>query len=423
MFGCLVAHEVRRPHLVLADAGAEDRLLAGERAEPLHHELRRERAVLGVVVAERVGLLHPGQEVDPALVVAGVAGVGLRLEGDDEVTDHLAAVAHDRDVGDPVLADLGGVDVGVDDPRAGREGVQVAGHPVVEPGTQADDQVAALEPGHGRDRAVHAGHAEVLRVAVRERTTRHQGRDDRDAGEFGEHRELARRAGADGAATDVQDRAAGLEDQPGRLANLLGVWAGHRAVAGQVQLGRPRVRRGGLQRGLGDVDQHRAGPPGGGDVERLRDGARDLGRVGHEEVVLGDRHRDATDVRLLEGVRADRGRADLAGDRDHRDRVHVRVGEGGDQVGRARARGGHAHAHRPVAAAYPCAACPAPCSWRTRMCRMRAVHQRVVRREDGAAGDPEDVLVPAASSDLIRLCAPVIGVPVISLIALLPRQF
>ena len=37
-------------------------------------------------------------------------------------------------------------------------------------------------------------------------------------------------------------------------------------------------------------------------------------------------------------------------------------------------------------------------------------------------GIPKMSLVPAASSDLIRLCAPVIGVPVVSLIALLPRM-
>ncbi len=38
----------------------------------------------------------------------------------------------------------------------------------------------------------------------------------------------------------------------------------------------------------------------------------------------------------------------------------------------------------------------------------RGVDQRVVRREDRAAGDAEDVGAPAASSERIRLCAPVI---------------
>ena len=125
------------------------------------------------------------------------------------------AVAHDRDVGVAVLADLGRVDVGVDHQRAGREGLEVAGDPVVEPGAEADDQVALLQPGHRGDGAVHAGHAEVLRVAVGERAAGHQRGDDRDPGQLGQPRQLGAGAGADHAAADVEDRAPGLEDQPG----------------------------------------------------------------------------------------------------------------------------------------------------------------------------------------------------------------
>ena len=54
--------------------------------------------------------------------------------------------------------------------------------------------------------------------------------------------------------------------------------------------------------------------------------------------VLDDRHRDAVDVRLLEGVGADQVRRHLAGDAHDRRRVQVGVGDRGDQVGRARGR-------------------------------------------------------------------------------------
>ena len=85
--------------------------------------------------------------------------------------------------------------------------------------------------------------------------------------------------------------------------------------------------------------------------------------------------------------------ADLAGDRHHRHRVHVGVGDRGDQVGRARARW------------WPCRRRPG--RWRRRTPGRRGrrparggpgcagsggVHQRVVRREDRAARDAEDVL-------------------------------
>ena len=76
----------------------------------------------------------------------------------------------------------------------------------------------------------------------------------------------------------------------------------------------------------------------------------------------------------------------------------------------------------PVAAAYPCAAWPAPCSWRTRMCRIRLSMRGSYAGRMAPPGIPKMSCVPAASSDLIRLCAPVIGVPVVSLIVLLPRR-
>ena len=51
-----------------------------------------------------------------------------------------------------------------------------------------------LQAGDRGDGAVHAGHAEVLRVAVGEGAAGHQRGDDRDAGELGEHAQLLRRA-------------------------------------------------------------------------------------------------------------------------------------------------------------------------------------------------------------------------------------
>jgi hypothetical protein len=164
------------------------------------------------------------------------------LERHDEVRDHLAAVADDRNVRGAVLADLGGVDVGVDHLGVRSEGVEVAGHPVVEPGSEADDQVTALQAGDRCDGAVHARHAEVLGVAVGKGAAGHQRGEHRDPGHLGEHPQLLGGAGADHPAADVQHRTACLEDHPGGLAHLLGVRSRHRPVPGQVQLIRPRKR-------------------------------------------------------------------------------------------------------------------------------------------------------------------------------------
>ena len=55
--------------------------------------------------------------------------------------------------------------------------------------------------------------------------------------------------------------------------------------------------------------------------------------------MLGDWHRDANDVCLLEGIGSDELRTDLTGDCQQRNRVHVSVSDCGHQVRCTRARG------------------------------------------------------------------------------------
>ena len=66
---------------------------------------------------------------------------------------------------------------------------------------------------------------------------------------------------------------------------------------------------------------------------------------------------------------------------------------------------------RPVAAAYPWAAWPAPCSWRTRMWRIEESISGSYAGRIAPPGMPKMCSVPAASSDLIKLCAPLIDAP------------
>jgi hypothetical protein len=61
--------------------------------------------------------------------------------------------------------------------------------------------------------------------------------------------------------------------------------------------------------------------------------------------VLHHRQRQAEEVGFLKRHLADVLREHLAGDRHQRDRVHVGVGDGGNEVGGPGAAGGHAHAH------------------------------------------------------------------------------
>ena len=79
-----------------------------------------------------------------------------------------------------------GIDVYVDDLCLGREGRHLAGDAIVEAQPQSDEQIRAL---HRRDRgvvAVHARHAEAQRMAVGERTARHEGRHHVDVAQLGQ---------------------------------------------------------------------------------------------------------------------------------------------------------------------------------------------------------------------------------------------
>ena len=115
--------------------------------------------------------------------------------------------------------------------------------------------------------------------------------------------------------------------------------------------------------------------------------------VADQEVVLGDRHRDAGDVGLLEGVGPDQRAPDLPGDRDHRDRVHLRVGQRGDQVGGAGTRSGHADPDlaggvRVAAGGVAGALLVAD----QHVAQLLRVEQRVIDRQHRAARNAEDDL-------------------------------
>ena len=131
-------------------------------------------------------------------------------------------------------------------------------------------------------------------------------------------------------------RAARGVDQLGGAANHQPVSARRGAVAGQIHFFGPIHLDLFREYVLGDVHENGAGAPGVGNVERLFDCAGDFGCVHHQVVVLGDGQGDAGDVGLLEGVRPDGGAPDLAGYDDHRDGIHLRGGDAGDEVGGAR---------------------------------------------------------------------------------------
>jgi len=237
-------------------------------------------------------------------------------------------------------------------------------------------------------------------MRVGERAARHQRGDDRNLGEFGELAQHTRGARLQHSAADVQHRLLGGENHPRRFFDHLGVALHVRAITGQAVehfvVARPVPLHRVLQHVFGQVDERRAGAAGGGDVERLTHHHRNVLRAHHQLVVLGDAARDADRVAFLERIGADRRRRNLAGDADHRNRVHICVAQRSHEVGRRGTAGDHRDARLAgdvrvtlghVAGALFVA--------HENVADLR-LDERVVRRENAAAGQSEhhfDVLV------------------------------
>ena len=155
--GVLVLDELRGPHLVLADAGDVDRVGPDQLAEPADHVLRCERAVVGLGVAQRVGvapgveLLPPGRVVRPA----GPRRTPPARRRPARPSTSLASPTIGTSATRFLEISAGSMSA-CTIVACGREAGQLAGHPVVEPRAEADDQVGLLQRGDRGHRAVHA---------------------------------------------------------------------------------------------------------------------------------------------------------------------------------------------------------------------------------------------------------------------------
>ena len=118
-----------------------------------------------------------------------------------------ARVAGDADLGPAQLADLGRIAVDMDHlARRGAKRVELAGGAVVEAGADADQQVAFVDRDVGRARAVHAEHAEEVRLVGRKSAQALERRDRRHAGARGEVAQRPLGPGDGDAAAEIEDR-------------------------------------------------------------------------------------------------------------------------------------------------------------------------------------------------------------------------
>ena len=332
--------ELRGPHLVLAYVRGHVHVhVLGQFVERLDHGLRlddfRRAVVLQAIAASPYAdLVPPGLDrhrVRPLLARGKLAVHFLQ---------NFPYIADDGHVHAHALGNRGRIDVDVDDLAFFlEEMLRVADHAVIETRTDGQQHVAVLHRHVGLIGAVHAEHADELRIGGRIAAQSHQRIGAGEAQRMDQLQEFRRRVAEHDAAAGVDHRALGFQQQLQRLPDLATVPLDHRVV--RAHRHRLRIEEVGL-RGLhvlGDIHQHRAGTAGGGEVERLLHRDREVLDVLDQEVVLDARARHADGVHFLECVLTDGVGRHLAGDDDHRDGVHVRRRDAGDRVGYARTKG------------------------------------------------------------------------------------
>ena len=214
-------------------------------------------------------------------------------------------------------------------------------------------------------------------------------------------------AGIDDAAAGIEQRALGVPHRLDRGLDALEVALELRPIALVLEVLRPGIDALGELDILRDVDDNRARPAALGDVECLVQHARQVGDALHQIIVLGTGPGDADRVAFLEGIVADEMGRHLPGDDDERDRVAQGVGQPGDGIGRARARG-HQHAadlagRARIALGGVHGALLVP---HQDVLELLLLKQRVVDRQDRPAGIAEQVRDPLVDEGLDHhLCA------------------
>ena len=154
---------LRGPHLVLADARRHQEVALGQLRELVDDVLRHDR-VVALVVGHRVGRA-PGVDLLRATRASRRGSTRGLIACRNDLTSVLIA-----DVRGLVLVDLGGVDVDVDDLAVLGELAELAGHAVVEPDAEGEQQVGVVDRVVGVDRAVHPEHIERQVMVAREAT-------------------------------------------------------------------------------------------------------------------------------------------------------------------------------------------------------------------------------------------------------------
>ena len=171
---------LRRPHLVLADVGGDDRVALGRLVHRLDHELRLDLGVGRVLVAQRVLLPASSRIRSHQSSSRAESASSARYSPVSFGSTSLASPTIGMWAGTFLEISAGSTSMWTNFAR-GANSRELAGDPVVEAGADRDDQVGLVHRVVGGPGAVHAEHPEPLLVRRREGAEAHHASGDREA--------------------------------------------------------------------------------------------------------------------------------------------------------------------------------------------------------------------------------------------------
>src|SRR5215204_644875 len=328
--------ELGGPHLVLPHVGDDPQIRASGSLYGLHHLYGTVLVPRGLLAAP-LRLLARYQFLAP--VPATFALIGGVIKVSEDRTHRGFGVSGDAYGRLYDLAELGGVDVDVDDLRALGELVDRARDPVVEAHPDGEKEVGAVYGAVDAGLPVHPRPAQVQRMVVGEGAYAEERRHHGDARPLREQPELH-------LGVTKCDAVSGQDQGPLRVPEEHGGPLESRRLHRRRRLLETPVAvvvRGRQLHVLGHVDEDGSWPSAAGDLESPPHRRVELVGILDQEGVLGEGQRHAHDVRLLERVLAHRRSSDLARDRHQRHRIHLGRRQPRDQVGRPWPARGHAH--------------------------------------------------------------------------------
>ena len=197
-----------RPHLMLADAGRDDRVV--QSTAVANHLPESANGVLGqdgvVPVGKAKGFLFtPAFDLpDPLGKASGLLSRILVDQGEQSL-ERPTHVADDGDVGRLVLVDLGRIDVDVDDLAVTGKLADLARHAIVEAHAQGKEEVGVVNGVVGVDGTVHSQHLQAQEMLAGKPAQPHEGQRHGNAHFLREF--LQKRGGSGG-----NDTTAGVDD-------------------------------------------------------------------------------------------------------------------------------------------------------------------------------------------------------------------